>query len=58
MMADRQFSQATIDKGVEQIQREAEAAGRPISRADARAQVMAMLYSGGEAELDLPELGV
>jgi hypothetical protein len=55
--AEAQFSEATIRKGIEHLQREADAAGRTLSPEDARHQVLAML-AGNEASPDLPELGV
>jgi hypothetical protein len=42
---------------VEQLQREADAAGMTLSPEDARRQVLAML-AGNEVSPDLPELGV
>jgi hypothetical protein len=56
--AEARFSEATIQKGIVQLQAEAAAAGRPLSPTDARQQALAMLYGTGDAELDLPELGV
>lgn len=56
LAADRRFSEATIEKGIEQIMRESEAEGRVISKGDARQQVLAMLYGAAEADLDLPEI--
>jgi hypothetical protein len=57
-VADRQFSKDTIDKGIERIMEEAKLAGRPLSKENAREQVLAMLYGSSEQPLDLPELGV
>lgn len=55
--ADRRFSEDTITKGVEQLQNEAEALGRPLSAKEAREQVIAMLYGATGTEADLPGLG-
>jgi hypothetical protein len=55
--AEAAFSAATITKGIEQLQREAASAGRPLSAEDARQQVIAML-AGNEVTPDLTELGI
>ena len=57
--AEARLSETTIKKGVEQLQREADAAGlAPLSDKDARQQVIAMLYGAGDEESDLPGLSV
>jgi hypothetical protein len=57
--AEARLSEATIRKGVEQLQREADAAGlAPLSDKDARQQVIAMLYGAGDDEVELPGLNV
>jgi hypothetical protein len=58
MAADRRFSESTIQKGVEQLQQEAAALGRPLGPKEAREQVIAMLYGSLQTEPDLPELGL
>lgn len=58
LAADRRFSEDTITKGVEQLQREAQALGRPLSAHEAREQVVAMLYGTEAGEADLPEMGL
>lgn len=55
--AEAQFSASTIQKGIEQLQREADAAGLTLSPEDARRQVLAML-AGNEVSPELPELAV
>lgn len=53
----RKFSQETIKRGIDQLQKEAAALGRPISVEDARKQVQAMLLGNGDSS-ELPELFV
>lgn len=56
-IAEKRFTEATIQKGIEQLQQEAALVGRPLSAHDAREQAIAMLYGAVDAEPDLPELG-
>ena len=48
------FSEDTIAKGIEALQTEAKALGRPLAPEEARRQVMAMLHGTQASELDLP----